>query len=82
MQSFENQQETGAKFVTLDLLKKAQYIPLSDKKDQQVLDDIRMTPEERFMKMIELIELSLTFSPTQRLKVFTDDRFIELKRNK
>lgn len=82
MRSFKNQQETGAKFVTLEPLKKAQYIPFADKKDQQVLDDIRMTPEERFMKMIELIELSLTFSPTRRLKVFTDDRFIELKRKK
>ncbi len=61
-------------------MKKAQSIPFSAKKDQQVLDDIHMTPEQRFMKMIELIELSLAFSPTQRLKVFTDDRFIELRR--
>jgi len=61
-------------------MKKAQYIPFDQKKDQQVLDDIRMTPEERFMKMIELIELSIALSPTGRLKVFTDDRFIELKR--
>ena len=61
-------------------MKKAQFINLSDKKDQQVLDDIRMTPEERFIKMFKLIELSLLFSPDKRLKVFSDDRFIELKR--
>ena len=60
-------------------MKKAQFIPFNEKKDQQVLDDMRMSPEERFMKMIELIELSIALSPTGRLKVYTDDRFIELK---
>ena len=61
-------------------MKKAQFIKLSEKKDQQVLDDIQMTPEERFMKMFKLIELSLLFSPDKQLKVFSDTRFIELKR--
>ena len=61
-------------------MKKAQFIKLSEKKDQQVLDDIQMTPEERFVNMFKLIELSLLFSPDKQLKVFTDDRFIELKR--
>ena len=61
-------------------MKKAQFIPFSEKKDQPILDDIRMTPEERFIKMFELIELSLLFSPNKQLKVFPDDRFIELKR--
>ena len=82
MRSFDSHisKKSGFKIVTLVTMKKAQFIKLSDKKDQQVLDDIRMTPEERFLKMFKLIELSLLFSPDKRLKVFSDDRFIELKR--
>ncbi len=61
-------------------MKKAQFIRFTEKKDQQILDDIQMTPQERFLKMFKLIELSIALSPEKRLKVFSDDRFIELKR--
>ena len=61
-------------------MKKAQFIRFTKKKDQQILDDIQMTPQERFLKMFKLIELSIALSPEKRLKVFSDDRFIELKR--
>lgn len=62
------------------MMKKAQFIRLDEKKDQQVQEDIRMTPQERFKRMLQLIELSLSFSPTKKLKVFLDDRFIKVKR--
>lgn len=62
------------------MMKKAQFIRFDEKKDQQLQDDIRMTPQERFKRMFQLIELSLAFSPTKKLKAFSDDRFIEVKR--
>lgn len=63
-------------------MKKARFVKISEKKDQQVLDDIRMTPQERFLRMFELIELSIALSPNKKIKEFYDDRFIELKRKK
>ena len=61
-------------------MKKAEFIPFERKKDHQVEADMKMTHEERFARMIQLIELSIALSPTGKLKIFTDDRFIELKR--
>ncbi len=83
MRSFKGKRGTkcpGTIIAIFVYMKKAKFVPLEEKKDLQVQEDIRMTPEQRFRRMFELIELSLTFSPTRKLKVFTDDRFIEVKR--
>lgn len=60
--------------------RKAIIVPLENKKDQQVSNDIKRTPE-RWLYMWELIELSIAFSPTKQLKLYQpDDGFITLKR--
>lgn len=64
-------------------MKKVQIIPFENKKDAQVELDRQMTPEQRWVRMWELIELSIAFSPTKQLKVFDEpDKFITLKRIK
>lgn len=64
-------------------MKKIQIIPFENKKDAQVELDMKMTYAERWVRMWELIELSIAFSPTKQLKVFDqDDKFITLKRIK
>ena len=64
-------------------MKKIQIIPYENKKDAQIERDINMSYAERWVRMWELIEMSLAFSPTKQLKVFdADDKFITLKRIK
>ncbi len=64
-------------------MKKIQIIPFENKKDAQIEQDMKMTYAERWVRMWELIELSIAFSPTKKLKVFdADDKFITLKRIK
>jgi hypothetical protein len=61
-------------------MRKAQFILFENKKESQLADDIALGPEGRLKKMFMLISMSLFLSPTRRIKNFTDDRFIELKR--
>lgn len=61
-------------------MKKAEFILFSDKKDTQLHEDFALGPEGRLKKMFMLISMSFFLSPTKKLKTFTDDRFIELKR--
>ena len=61
--------------------KQIQIIPIENKKDAQIEEDIRMTPLQRWIRMWELIELSIALTPHKQLKVVDQpDRFITLKR--
>lgn len=61
--------------------KKIRIVSLEDKKDDQILQDIQRTPQERWIHMWHLIEIAIAFSPTRTLKFFDDhDRFVTLKR--
>jgi hypothetical protein len=60
---------------------KIRIVSLEDKKDDQILQDIQRTPQERWLYMWHLIEIAIAFSPTHTLKFFDDqDRFVTLKR--
>lgn len=41
---------------------KIQLLDIDKKKDAQVIDDISLTPSQRFMRMFELIEFCALFS--------------------
>lgn len=45
---------------------KIQIIDKDKKKDAQVLQDISMTPSQRFIRMFDLIEFCITFSGGQK----------------
>ena len=62
-------------------MKKIQIIPLENKKDAQIEQDIRMTHAQRWERMWQLIEFSIALSPNKSLKSFEQpDKFITLKR--
>jgi hypothetical protein len=61
-------------------MKKAQLIPLENKKDAQVLEDIALGPLGRFNKMFDLIELSIMFSKTKKIIMPENPKAITLKR--
>ena len=63
-------------------MKKAQLIPLENKKDAQVLEDIALGPLGRFNKMFDLIELSILFSKNKKLIMSENSKAITLKRLK
>ena len=42
-------------------MKKAVFVPMENKKDQQVAFDAALSPKERVARMFELIDLSLAF---------------------
>ena len=63
-------------------MKKAQLIPLAKKKDAQIQDDIELGEHGRFLKMFDLISLSILFSPNGKLSKLMNDQAIELKRKK
>lgn len=64
-------------------MRQVQIIPLENKKDAQLEQDMRMTPAQRWIHMWKLIELSIALSPNKKLKVFDEpDKFITLKRIK
>jgi hypothetical protein len=50
--------------------RKLELVSLEEKKEGQVLQDISLTPEQRFVRMFELIEIGFAFSP--RPKVDSD----------
>lgn len=61
--------------------KKIRIVSLKDKKDEQILQDIQRTPQERWLYMCHLIEVALALSPKRTLKFLDkNDRFITLKR--
>lgn len=64
------------------LMKKVQLIPLKNKKDAQVLEDIALGPLGRFHKMFDLIELGILFSKNQKLKMPENKNAFTLKRLK
>jgi hypothetical protein len=61
-------------------MKKAEFIPFEDKKESQLQEDAALGPAGRFKKMFMLISMSLFLSPDKQLKIFSDNRFVELKR--
>ena len=64
-------------------MKSVQIIPFKNKKDAQEEQDMNMTPAQRWVHMWNLIELSISFSPSRPLKIFDQpDKFITLKRTK
>lgn len=70
-----------ANFILMAQKKEIQIIPFENKKDAQELQDIRRSPEERWLYMWELIRFCVLFSPTGKLKEFsTDDKFVTLER--
>ena len=46
---------------------KIQLIDIDKKKDAQILQDIAMTPSERFVRMFDLIEFGLAFSQFRKI---------------
>jgi hypothetical protein len=78
--SFEPILHIGAIIVNFDHMRKAEFISFENKKESQLQEDAALGPAGRFRKMFMLISMSIFLSPTKQLKVFTDDRFIELKR--
>lgn len=61
--------------------KRIQIISIDAKKEAQILEDMRMTPEQRFRRMFDLIELSIRLSNGRPLKVYDpNDGAIVLKR--
>ena len=63
-------------------MKKAQLIPIDQKKDAQVLEDIALGPLGRFHKMFDLIELSIFLSEGKKIKSTYKANAFELKRLK
>ena len=63
-------------------MKKIELIPYSEKKDAQVLEDIRLGPQGRFYRMFELIALSAMLSPGGKIVPPMRANMIELKRSK
>jgi hypothetical protein len=62
-------------------MKKAEVIPLDQKKELQVQQDRNMTPGERWNRMCRLVELSIALSGGKPLKpVPPNDPFITLRR--
>jgi hypothetical protein len=61
-------------------MKKALLIPIEEKKDAQIQQDIELGPRGRFYKMFDLISLSILFSPEGKLKKPKPPHAIELKR--
>jgi hypothetical protein len=47
--------------------RKLELISLKEKKDGQVLQDISLTPQQRFVRMFDLIEFSFAFSPRPKI---------------
>lgn len=61
--------------------RKLQIFSIENKKDAQIEQDKLMTPQQRWERMLELIEFSIAFSPNKQLKIITQpDRFMTLKR--
>jgi hypothetical protein len=46
---------------------KIELISLKEKKDGQILQDISLTPEQRFVRMFDLIEFNFAFSPRPKI---------------
>ena len=61
-------------------MKKALLIPIEEKKEAQIKEDIELGPSGRFHKMFDLIYLSIMFSPEGKLKTPKHFNVIELKR--
>jgi hypothetical protein len=61
-------------------MKKAQLIPIDQKKDAQVLEDIELGPLGRFHKMFDLIELSIFFSREKKISPSPKPNAFTLKR--
>lgn len=60
---------------------KIQVIDRNKKKDAQILQDISMTPAERFKRMFDLIEFCIIFSKAPQLPFDNaDEPFFILKR--
>ena len=61
-------------------MKKAVLIPMEKKKDAQIQQDIELGPRGRFLKMFDLISLSIMFSSSGKLEKEKRPNIIELKR--
>ncbi len=61
-------------------MKKALLIPIEQKKDAQIQEDIELGPKGRFYKMFDLIELSILFSPNHQINKPLKPNTILLKR--
>jgi hypothetical protein len=61
-------------------MKKAILVPIEQKKDAQIQEDIELGPKGRFYKMFDLIELSILFSPNHQLTQPLKPNTILLKR--
>jgi hypothetical protein len=62
-------------------MKKAQVIPLSKKKEAQILEDSALGPKGRFYRMFDLISLSILFSQKKdKTQMATHQATIVLKR--
>lgn len=63
--------------------KKIKLIDIDKKKDAQVLEDISLTPSQRFVRMFELIEFCAQFSHGDNVPLGKDGRtVITLKKKK
>lgn len=60
---------------------KPQIISLTEKKEQQILEEMNMTPEQRLILAFQLIELAIEITPGKKLKSLEDSsiEWIELK---
>ena len=61
-------------------MKKALLVPIEEKNEAQIKEDIELGPRGRFHKMFDLISLSIMFSPEGKLKTLKHPNVIELKR--
>ncbi len=61
-------------------MKKAILISIEEKKDAQIQQDIELGAKGRFLKMFDLISLSIMFSSTGKLEKEKQPNSIELKR--
>jgi hypothetical protein len=63
-------------------MKKALLIPMEEKKEAQIQQDIELGPRGRFYKMFDLIELSILFSLGGKIKMPDRPNAIVLKKIK
>jgi hypothetical protein len=54
-------------------MKKIELIDLKIKKEGQVLQDISLTPSERFVRMFDLIEFCIAFSRFPQIPIDKND---------
>ena len=62
-------------------MEKAQIISLKEKKKDQEMEEINMTPEQRLLLAFELMDLAIAISPSKKLTSYDDGSiaWLELK---